>query len=898
MFPIRRGWLSRADRSSLPYPHRAGWYVSTLVLATGLLASLWWIGNGHNAWTTSNGLPKLGQWLSWFFAQGVGGLGRLVAGDNSIELWGIRCAWLIGFVLVLWVWRRAMFVRNAYKPGPVDVQTLVNGTPEKEPSPQVEDLTAQFRMQLSKTELYAPTNLPAETPADNFLDLLGDVSLEPASLPTSLLRLSSRIRPRIAYRVGGVLAARDESPGFGLTVTLTSYAIRGSRSETFWDTSWERATRTAGYWVVSALLPVTRAGRRAPWRDWRGRDLPRELFAAYQQARELSKKRDFDGALESYYRAVHIDPANVQIRNQIGATQEKLGLYLDALETYHGALAIGRQGSRKDIARLWAGPWNWRRILYQWFLWGQPGALQARYRFAVVLGTSELTAKQWCKTETPSQARTLARQRIRETLRPALVERYWRAVTDMRPDGSDDEVKTWLDETLKITEVADENQRKTVELIFQRASALELCRLTEDYPIGRIFRRFRHDETSLTRSALRISRDVWAPLRLSQAAPVQVEMLPPRAALRWRNGVYKAAARVREWVQKPGDANALKKTVRRAKRYGFKEWQGCYNAACAYAVAMRTCSREYRQDLADEACHELKEAIRRAESGYTTIRRTWLLFDDPDLTELRKTNSFVRFGREVFPHPLPDLPSYEEEAAGEDRKAQPAPTDIEMAAYDRELLEKIGTVMERVWHRRSMQAPANLYTVREWLAKELQVWNRVDTVSAAEARTWFNRRKLLEEVQNAADAALQSRIELPAALPEFDELLASHMDQSDNAWTEPANTRDKLWDFPHHLDTELHRLHVLVKEEARSSPISRSNELRRKIEACASSGFTALSDLTTDPICSRYAAVWQAFTALFSELNDFTRDNPDGLEDFEQALEYLNEPVRLLALGR
>ncbi|MFD5463075.1 hypothetical protein ACFWIQ_09645 [Kitasatospora sp. NPDC127059] len=877
------------------------------MLAAALFASLWWIGSSHHAWAVSKGSPGWVQGLSRFLAQLAGGLGWLVAGGNSPEVWGIRCGWLVVLLLLLWAWRRAMIAHSAYKPGPVDVQTLVAAMPDEQSKPPVDGLTAQFRKQLSETELYAPTNLPAETPADNFLDLLGDVSLDPKNLPTSLLSLTSRLRPRIAYRVSGVLTIRDESPRFGLTVTLTSYAMRGSRAETFWEPSWDQATRKAGYWVVAALLPVTRAGRKAPWRDWRGRNLPPALFADYQQAREHSQERNFDGALESYYRAVRSDPGNMHLRNQIGATQEKLGLYLDALETYHGALAIGRQGSVKDIKRLWAGPWSWRRIYYQRFLWGQPGALQARYRLAVVLGTSELTATQWCKTEAPSQARTVARERIRKTLRPALVERYWRAVRDLCPDKStDDELKKWLEEKLTVKST-DESQRAMVALIFQRASALEMCRLTEDYPIGRLFRRFRHDETSLTRSALRINRDVWAPLRLAQAwrkAPVPrgVQILPTQAVLRWRNGVDEAARRAEKWVVEARDVGDLKRAVRRAKRYGFREWQGYYNAACAYAVAMRTCKPEDRQTLADLACHELKEATRRAESGYTRVRRTWLLFDDPDLTELRQTNSFTRFGREVFPHPLPDLPSYEEKAAPEGREGREAkattPTDVEMTAYDRELLKEIGGVMERVWHRRSAQAPANLHTVHEWFAKEQQVWNRVDTVSAAEARTWFNRRKLVEAVQNAADAALQSRIELSAAVSEFDELVTSRMNQSDKAWTEPVKTRDQLWRLPRLLDTELQELHGQVKEGARLSPISRSIQLRQEVDACDSSGLAALSSITVDPICTRYAAVWQAFTALFSDETDFTTDNPDGFDGFDQALERLNEPVRLIALGR
>ncbi|MFE5109450.1 hypothetical protein [Streptomyces sp. NPDC056663] len=121
--------------------------------------------------------------------------------------------------------RRAMLERNAYLPGSVDVQELVDATPP-EKKPLVQDLTSQFRKQISETDLYPPTVLPAEAPPEHFLDLLGDVDLEPKKLLTSLLRLFSRLRPKVAYRVRGILRFRTQEPHFGMTVTITSF-IRG-----------------------------------------------------------------------------------------------------------------------------------------------------------------------------------------------------------------------------------------------------------------------------------------------------------------------------------------------------------------------------------------------------------------------------------------------------------------------------------------------------------------------------------------------------------------------------------------------------------------------------------------------------------------------------------------------
>ena len=82
----------------------------------------------------------------------------------------VRFLVIVGFLSFITL-RRWMLQRNAYTPGPVDVQQLVSSTTEGEPC--LEGLTAQLRKQLSETNPYPPSALPAESPAENFLDLLG-----------------------------------------------------------------------------------------------------------------------------------------------------------------------------------------------------------------------------------------------------------------------------------------------------------------------------------------------------------------------------------------------------------------------------------------------------------------------------------------------------------------------------------------------------------------------------------------------------------------------------------------------------------------------------------------------------------------------------------------------------
>lgn len=869
----------------------------TLLLSLSLLAALHWAGAGRTtSWRTTAGPAWIRTTVDWF-GQVFGGVAWLLTGPASPDLWGARVACLILVVVTLWAYRRQAFHATAYKPGAVRVDDLVPAVPEDQPQPRIADLTARLRKQLSETELYAPTNLPAVAPTQSFLDLLGDLDAKPQDLMTSLLRLISRLRPKLAYLVGGVLLVRDEEPRFGITVTLTSYVMRGSRAQTFWEPSWNAATCKAGYWVMSALLPITRAGRRQPWRSWYGRDLPLELFAAYQRARELGRQRRFDEVLDCYYRAIRRDPLNAYLRNQIGATQEKLGLHLDALETYYGAMSVGGRGSWEAENRLYAAPWGLRRFTHLWHLRDQPGVLQARYRFAIVLGTAEQTAKQWCKTG--PDARGVARGQIREALAPAFAHRYSAIVRDLAAaDGQ--EAFDWLLAVLTLEEgrTADaragrhgsaavdideaELRKRTVALVFQRASFLEMCKLVEDYPLARLVLRFQRDETALSRAALRVNRDVWAPVRLSHAqedfgepaarmldwAPHGWWMLADRGPQHpwWRRKVERTAKAV---AQSQDDAaRGLSKALRKALRYSTfsprewiapREWQGRYNAAAAYAVAsMRHRSARRDTQLAECSCSMLREALRRARGGSMSLMRSWLLYEDPDLAVLRTRPEFARFAREFYPHPTPDILP----VATTDRETKQ--TDVEMTAYDRDFLEAVGNSMERVWHHRGAQAPASFDVVRGWLEQEKRIWQLVDILSASEARNWQNRRRLIEAVERTADPAVRPRIELPSSVPEFDEILTA--DRETGQWVHPDRVRVLRDGLPSRVDAVLHMVHGCLREGSGHSPIACSTDMLEAMRRFDASGWETLHAVTVTLICSRYAAVWRAFSAQFSPL--------------------------------
>ncbi|MFI9743006.1 hypothetical protein [Streptomyces sp. NPDC052494] len=838
-----------------------------------MVVAVCYVGWVKPRWEASENWPGWFQDVSERFMAFFEGAERIVTWGKDGAGLSLRLLCLLLLILSFVMLRRWMLQRNAYKPGPVDVQHLASSTAEGEE--HLEGLTAQLRKQLSETNLYPPSALPAESPAENFLDLLGDIDLEPKKLGTSILRLFSRLRPKVAYAVRGVLRAREQEPVFGVTVTVTSYAMRGSRTETLWRKTWEDAVQAAGYWVMAALVPVTQASRRAPWQEWRGRNLQPELFAAYQQARELCQERQFDDALDRYYTALRLDPTNLHLRTQIAGTQEKLWLHLDALETYHGAVLLDGQSREQRSARLSRGPWNPRRSLSKRYRWWRNGLLEARFRYAVVLGMAERTAHQWCRSTVdptdyrrcPRRAHT--RREIRKSLTPALVERYWRTVIYLTPPGEKEPIygekkaRAWLERELG----EDRLDQKTVSFIFQLACEEEMYQLACDYPVLRFLRNpSRRRSRGLTWTSLRLNRDVWAPLRLAWAVQ-QTE-----------RGRVKGLRNDLSWPMEPKD---LRKRVERArgrwiwrgmterfrnwKLWPPRPWQDRYNAACVYAVAMTGHEdKQKRDDLAALAVGELEAATRADLTSFHPIMRSWLLTEDPDFEGLRPHDRFIRFERETYPHDAPD------------RDRPQRPLWAEMMAYDQQLLDGAAQVMEHTWRLRGKLLPAESHVIAQWFVTEKSVWQGVHRVAANQGRDWRDRAKLLQTVRAIADSALLAKCGLPSKLPELDDLL------DEATWFGAGAAKESLTEFGQCIEERLRILsRAIGAPNAAVSPLRRSDQW---VEAVKHSGTSPnfVMQAAVQQACADYEATWRAL-----------RDQLDPEDDelaFPRALHSLHEP--------
>ncbi len=834
--------------SPLPAPRRIAWCLWSGVGTLGLLGLLTWAGKESPAWS-----PTGWEWAQGFtgwVAQICGGLGRIFDTDGGLGFDVKLGFWLVALFVVYLYWRatRALL---AYKPGPVDVQELVDATPPGTLDVPTGDLTAELRQQLSNSSIYAPTTLPAEAPPMSFLELVGDVELDPKKLGTAIPRLLSRLRPKLAYRVGGVLRIRDQGPDhLGVTVTVTAFVFGGSRSTTLWGSKWDEAIRKTGCWVISSLLPVTRAGRQPPWRQWWGRELNPELYEAYQSANEFSRAGRYHEALSRYFDAVALDPENPYLRSELAEVQEKMGLHIDALETCQRALTLDGQTSKQYNRRLWLRPWepDRRRLRYLFHPRLYRDVLGLRYRNAIILGTAEETTQQWFQRKGSQDDTT------RQRLVPLLADRYWQAARTLAHPG---EERAWLTRALEQSLHVGRSESASismnlVRLVFQRAAMQETNRLAADDRWARIaglywparlrswllflspfsnVQSVRGSRQAVTRGAFHINREVWAPLRLAWA--VERMQLPgpvyhPHARYTWRTGPpVTTDVTARDLKARVGWARSRLTLVRRiVPRCRRGDWLTRYNSACVHAVAMKAGKGSESQEHAQHAVEELESAILIPRGGFATVERTWMVHEDPDLALLREEELFESFVLTAYP--------------GMEIPAHPPPSwsEAQMREYDYRLLEEAAKVMQKVWIMRGEKPSFDIRDATQWLRAECDIWTGMRKVTdSRRLGHWEYRVELIRSVRADTQPTLPATPGFPPSMLPDD--------------TAPPDRQE--------ITRRLQRLQSDLKADMRGETTHYVNiqEGRDALSRATAEGVAWLDPRTVHSLCAAYSAVWQ-----------------------------------------
>ncbi|MCI4064553.1 hypothetical protein MRQ36_19015 [Micromonospora sp. R77] len=895
--PHRLTSTSRTAPSQLPVPHPAPSLILALLSSALLLVAL-------GAFGRATGLPageepavwwrRLWAVLQWV----LHGLANTVLGGPAPRRWAqLGVLILAGCTFFLWRhWRQHWYV---YRPGPVNVRTFENAADTDKGRGVY--LRSRFCRQLAETSVYPPYSGPADPPPQGFFDVLAKEQGDLTNAASFLPRVLAALWPKQAYQISGTLQCRNVEPRHGLSVTVTSFLGRtGSATTTCWGHSWEDATCRAAYWAMAKLVPVTRLAKTPPWRKWRGRDMPAELFEAYNEAKKRHDDLKLDDALWWYREALRLDPFNLDIRLMVGSVQEDLGLFLDALQTYQGALAVGQLEARYTGA-LWSR--KRRRLRPPWRFTGttvgqlrrHPEWIKLRFQYARTLGYAERVMAQWFPRNpgTEAYANTpyhwQSRQN-RERLCAALAERYWPAVLTCTHAGTRDEAKQLVRQMLR--------HRSSAPVVLHLAAWQEFHRLYEDLTIARFVP---GAAAGFDRRLVRLMRDVWAPLRLMRAlhdarhggpqdAPERSRLeLPAVGCLSdwwiwWRRRKADRALGI-GW---PASAMLLGDAIfavqRRRNPLTRLSYLDYYHAGCLYAFALQgypvkagtgppddrapagTSAPVNRaaETLTYRAVENLRQALMCTESGRAgriTVQsdtqagtasrlRTWIATSDPDLARLRNRAEFRFFQQDAY-QPLKPVPLRPEDVS-----------EVRVVAYAKNLLCEGARLLERHWHRRRLDRhpPRYLHDLVLWLRLDDHTWEVLGRIALDGARYWADRAEFSRLVTRTVDLQRTTDHRFPPPVSVYDDLLLDEVEKL---------TDDEIG-LPHLVDAAVERqvqridrcLARLV-QLARAAKVTahRSDQLLRQLD---------VDDVELSPedhawICMARAALWQQVIELLDD---------------------------------
>jgi tetratricopeptide (TPR) repeat protein len=623
----------------------AAWFVvgAVVVAALVLVAAV------AGARPQADTLPVVGSSIEHTLATGV--VSGLIAGLLAILLAaavrGARLRWL------------------AHRGTTIDVADFA--APEGVTEDAARQLTLRFRDRLCELHLAAPGPQPGAAASSNFLQLIGSAGQAEGALGfvTGLLAAAW---PQHAYLVQGALTRREEDKPYGVTIQVLALPSIASSPTVCWGNTYNEAVEHAANHAAAFILPRTRWAKRAPWKAWKGRVMPPRLVDAYERGSDLANRRRYDEALREFYDALELDPKNLDIRLRIGFVQEKMGVPLDALATYHGTC---------ELAKLGSGSADTTSI--------------ARYRLAVILGSGTELAHEWCRPHQPGTRRSDERARLRAFLAPTLLHLCSDKIATTRARD-----RTGLRTLLK-DEKAENRELRLCE-VFQVTALHELARLEPQ--IRRMLLADR--QRSLTQRAVVLSREC-VQLRLDYTVrslaealqdPAPRQLTPLKHAALERKVVHAGAL---PWVR--------------------PTWAERYSAASLYALGI-ACGAEEKDvdDLATAAVDELREAVAATDSAYLASRRAWLVSEDPDLEGLRPTHAFQEFEATCFPGRSTVVPR------------PPLAHVWERVEYVRGLVRWCAAQRESLWLAR-LAKPIDPQSHVEWWEEELEAWTLIGAVA-------------------------------------------------------------------------------------------------------------------------------------------------------------------------
>ncbi|MBB4905019.1 tetratricopeptide repeat protein [Actinophytocola algeriensis] len=705
---------------------------------------------------TTADLPKARPWLWWLSLAGcVLASAALIVGPyllvsdrpapaaptavSTTVTWVVvqPALLVLTALLAMYSFGRARIEGSASRGLHVDVSEFADDRDGAAPSAR--ELTAGFTRKLTESRIYSPAALPGAAGSYDFLQVVENVGdAATASWWKIAARALRLLRPPAAYRVTGTVATADRPKLVVELMRLPKFAAAPLIIE---DTTWDRVLERAANSVAAQIFPRSRICKRRPqWASWWGYAFPSELFDAYQRAHQFQAERRFDQALAEFYRALRLDPANVYIRLEIAQLQERMNMHLDALVTYDDVITICSRGN-EGLARWWNGA-DFGEERSRAHRHQGVALLVARFRHALMLGHGDRIADQWWlrENECGHEPHWNARQRQRGYLRDLAQRRLDRYTLrdHIRKDSlpfTDELTRDMVlatDGLSALSRTEREHRAAVLRQYLCTLSQYEFERLITDYPrYSRWIRRFAQRDSSaiVTLRGLQVSL-IWAVFRRAMAqagagAPIRYQRVWKKApAPPWLSGLLTEGT----W---PATEKRLRRSIDALiPRFGRASWHEHYNVACICAVPLLEPAARANDDsripFRKLAISHLHRAAAGSHSGYLAQRRSWLLYEDPDLATLRGTPEFRNFEMVTF-SPTRPVP------------LRPLRTHVwELVSYQVGLIAGTARRMAELWANRATAGGGTPADLEAWHALECGAWRQIARLSVSH-RDWRTR---------------------------------------------------------------------------------------------------------------------------------------------------------------
>jgi len=640
-------------------------------------------------------------------------------------------------------------------------------------------VTSLFREELGALRLDALDPLPDRAPGAPLVQVVEGIGQGVGGkldLSEAIGRLYRAAIPDSAYEVWGTARPCGEGKG-RVSVQLVDGRRRTLVSISIDETKWEDGARQAAMAVAGALYPRVRNRHKGPWGHW-DKAVPRDLIAAYHEARKDEKSNRLEEAMGAYHRALRGDPLNPHLRLKIAMVQERLALHLDACVTYRAIIDPKKR-------KCWTGPNRKARII-------------AMYRLAVLLGNGQI-AKQCVASDYHRRTR---RDKERRDLRDKVVlalqhdsiltqglrrredparqgyatasgKELLKTLRESEESAQKTKRKTWIENRFGRPEgrTKEERVRQINELLevislrwLEELSASVRFRpplrnrdelrewLIHRPPASHLWHRREFSSSALRVSFLlirtRIAASALKRIRTDGGDKREIETCFAE---------HKRLLTTWPFEERPKSLRSrLTSLICRWNRLREDSWQLHYNAACAISSVLLDGSLLREADarghpekatkraenlalpgqmteakLVRRAVSELEQYAQQAKSHLVAAQVDWIAIDDPDLAGLAKTDEFKLWASHHLPIQLP-----------EERPQRS--TDVNR--YTVRIALRGAEAFAGVWRQRAASPCTSLDELTIWWSQEKDAWLRLRDV-CHERRSWECRLEALEALQ-------------------------------------------------------------------------------------------------------------------------------------------------------